>query len=139
MKLPRHWPCKAKPSNNRPEPHGGALLLIVMALGTIALIAASMLSRFSIEEIGTVAEHNRSLETREHLMGCLEETLVNFKANPDFSESEIVTEPATCSLSVSIVGAARTIVLSLTEGNITRTVRSEIIVEPFAVTRTIEE
>jgi len=110
-----------------------------MALGTIALIAASLLSRFSIEEIGTVAEHNRSLETREHLMGCLEETLVNFKANSDFSESEIVTEPATCSLSISVAGEARTIVLSLTEGNITRTVRSEIIVEPFAVTRTIEE
>lgn len=139
MKLLQPWLFKAKPSNNKLQQHGGALLLIVMALGTIALIAASLLSRFSIEEIGTVAEHNRSLETRAHLMGCLEEALINLKVNPDFMADEIITEPATCEANISAVGNHRTITLFLTEGNITRKVESEIYAVPFEVIRTVEE
>lgn len=118
---------------------GTVLFFTVLVLGTASAIALLALSRAGIDTFSDAEAQSRSLVVRENLFGCMDEVLIQFQVDPDFGETEIETVDAECDAVITTpLYGERDVVLTLTEGDVTRGVRVEFTLEPFAVTRVIE-
>lgn len=124
---------------NDSQPRGAVLLLNVLVIGMVCVVGAAILARGSFEGFLDSATSLSAWETRADVFGCIDEALIQIQKDNDFAPLNIYTGTATCALSVTTpISGQRSIVVSLTEGDITRTVTALVTLSPFAVTQITE-
>ncbi len=118
---------------------GAVLFFTVLILATASFAALLALSRGSIDSFVDSYTHERSIVTKQNLMGCMDELLINFTLEEDYLTNSIDILEAQCNVTITTPGAGqRVAVITLTEENLTRGIRVEFTVEPVVVTRVIE-
>ena len=118
---------------------GAALLLNILVLGTVTVVGAAVLARGSFEGFLDSVDGLGAWKTRANTFGCIDEVLIHLKKDHNFAPTSVYTGSATCALAITIPASGqRSIVASLTEGNIIRNVTATVTLDPFAVTQITE-
>lgn len=120
-------------------PRGAVLLLNVLVMGVVGIAAAAILARGSFESFLNSSDTLSAWNTRADVFGCLDEALIQIKKTNSFAPATLYSGTATCTMTITTPSSGlRTIVASLTEGNITRQVTASVTLSPFAVTQITE-
>lgn len=118
---------------------GTVLLFTILILGSTAIIALLALSRSGIDEFSDSVEQSESIEVRENIFGCLDELLLQFQVDENYSTALIDTLDAQCSVVITTPQAGERVAnISLDNGNVYRGLQVEFNVTPVTVTRVIE-
>lgn len=121
------------------DQRGAVLFFIVLVLGAVSIGIFLILARMSLSGIIDVDEQERALEVRAGVFGCMDEVLIQLQANSDYSEISVTTDSVTCNVDIQTPQAGeRDVFIDLTTGNITRSVRVDLTVEPIVVTQVKE-
>ncbi len=120
-------------------PKGAVLLFNVLVMGVVAVAAAAVLARGSLEGFFGSTDTLAAWNTRADVFGCIDEAIIQLKKDNNFSTVTLSTGTATCTISITTPGAGlRSVVASLTEGDVTRQATASITLSPFAVTQITE-
>lgn len=121
------------------SPKGAVLLFNVLVMGVVAVAAAAVLARGSFEGFLGSTDTLAAWNTRADVFGCIDEAIIHLKKDNNFSVVSLSTGSATCTISITTPSAGlRSVVASLTEGDITRQATASITLSPFAVTQITE-
>jgi len=119
---------------------GAVLLFTVLVIGLAAVSMMSILATAGFNGFADADQQVSSQEVRAKLFGCLDELLVQFNEDPDFSPSSINTLDATCSVAVVDEGGDnRSADISLTTNNFTRSLHIEAEVNGVHIFNIVEE
>lgn len=122
-----------------PHPKGAVLLLNVLVIGTVCILGASILARGSLDGFLDSAETLNAWNTRADVVGCIDEAIIHIKKDNNFTAPTLYTGSATCTMTITTpTSGQRSVVATLTEGNITRKATALITLSPFAVTQITE-
>lgn len=122
-----------------PKKNGMALLLIVLVLGMLSMGTLSALAINSLNGFLDATSMNTAQIVRAKVMGCLDEVFIQLQKTNTYAPATVTTSNATCSLSITTPSfGTRLIIASLTDQNITRSARANVIVSPFSVTQVNE-
>lgn len=121
------------------QPKGAALLLNVLVIGMVSVAGAAILVHGSFEGFLQSAESHAAWNTRADVFGCIDETLIHLQKDNAYAPTTVFTGAATCTVAVTTPSSGyRSIVASLTEGDVTRKVTALVTLSPFAVTQITE-
>ena len=119
---------------------GAVLLFTVLVVGFAAVALMSTLATAGFHSFVDSDQHVSSVEVRAALFGCLDEFLIELNEDPNLNPTLIETPDAACSATVVNEGGDnRSADLSLTQGNITRSVHVEVTVNGIQLTDLVEE
>jgi hypothetical protein len=98
---------------------GAILLMTIMIMGTAALVGFLGLSRTTIGRIVDSDQLVKASAVRMKVYGCLDEALIHLQADANFSEPDVVTGDATCTLTITTPQAGqRLVAVRYTENNL---------------------
>lgn len=118
---------------------GMTLLFVVLIMGSVSLGALAMLVRGSIHGLVDANDMRTAQIVRAKVAGCLDEVLIQLQKDEDFAPATVATGNATCTLAVTTpTSGQRLVVVALTEQGVTRSMRANVTLSPFAVTQVNE-
>ncbi|MFA5945306.1 MAG: hypothetical protein WC802_00135 [Patescibacteria group bacterium] len=120
------------------SPRGVVLLYTVLIMGSVSLLAFAMVARGSLGGFIDANEELSALQVRSSAMGCADELIIQLKKSSDYAPATIPVGTADCNLTVTANGNTRSGLITLTQNSITRGVRVDTTVAPFAVTQITE-
>lgn len=124
----------------RADQRGAVLLFTVLVIGLSAVAMMAALAVSGLNSFTDSYQHVSSVRVRANLLGCVNELLIQLNENPDFSPLILPTGDATCSVAVVNEGGNdRSADLLLTQGNITRSVHVEMVVNGVQLVSLVEE
>ncbi len=133
----RHIPPNS--NMNLHSPKGAVLLLNILVIGVVCVIGAAILARGSFEGFLDSSKSLSAWNTRADVLGCIDEALIQIHKDNNFALTSVYTGTATCALTITTPSSGkRSIVATLTEGDITRKVTALVTLSPFAVTQITE-
>lgn len=108
---------------------GSVLLFTVLIVGFAAVAMMLVIATSGINSFADSSQQVRSADVRTKLFGCMEELLLELNEDPDYSPTSIDTLDAVCTVTiVNEGGDNRSADITYSEGNITRTVHIEMVV-----------
>lgn len=123
----------------RHHPRGVIVLFTVLVLGVVAISAATVLARASLEGYLDAVAAQQAWNTRAKVFGCIDESLIHLQADNDWAPVSVTIGSATCTIAVTTPSAGtRQLVASLSENNVTRQATAQVTLSPFAVTQVTE-
>jgi hypothetical protein len=124
---------------NLEQQKGAVLFFLVLVLGAASLSIFIVLARANLTGIIDVDEQERAIAVRSDVFGCMDEVLIQLQADSSFSETTVTTDSITCNVDIQTPQAGeRDVFIDLTAGNITRSVRIDLTVDPVVVTQVKE-
>ena len=118
----------------RHQQSGVTLIFVVLLLGIVALTASIVLLRVGIDHVAADIDRRDAQIARQGVYSCLEEVLIWYNVDTDYSESSIVTEVATCSASItSPTASTREATLTVIEGDAEYGIVASFDIDPIAV------
>jgi len=116
------------------KPKGIILLYTVLILGSTSLLAVAIIAQASLGGFLDANDELIALQARSSVMGCADEFIIQLKKDPDYAPATIVTPSATCNLTVTPSGTARSGLITVAANSISRGVRVNVETSTFAVT-----
>ena len=118
----------------RHQQSGVTLIFVVLLLGTVALTASVVLLRVGIDHVSADIDRRDAHIARQGVYSCMEEMLIWFNVDTDYSESSIYTEVATCSVSITSPTAdTRDAAITVMEGDVEYGIVANFDIDPVAV------
>ena len=108
------------------ETKGYIGIVTVLIVTAITLTVGVTIALLGVNEAIQGSQIDEGQEVAQKADGCLEEAHLRLKLNPGYTGGSIPYLDGTCTVSVSGVGAARTITSTLTLGEYTRTIQGQI-------------
>lgn len=122
------------------QSRGVIMVFLVLIIGSVSLASAAILARGSLGGLVDAASQNDAFATRAEILGCLDEVLIHMQKDDTYAPETVFVGSATCDLAVTTPGAGqRSISLTLTEGDVTRRLKADVTLSPFAVTQVVED
>ncbi|TAL50360.1 hypothetical protein EPN81_02945 [Patescibacteria group bacterium] len=119
---------------------GAVLLFTVLIIGLASVALMSVIATAGLNSFADSEQQVTSMTVRAKLFGCLNELLIEINGDPDLNPTSIETLDATCAVSlVQEGGDDRSGDISLTEGDITRSLHVEMSVNGVQLTSLIEQ
>ncbi|OGL64042.1 hypothetical protein A3C09_03155 [Candidatus Uhrbacteria bacterium RIFCSPHIGHO2_02_FULL_47_44] len=115
---------KLQVTNHKVEqPRRGMILfLTLLILGVTATAVVLLLAQSSVNGFLSIDEQAKSEQVRSELFGCLDEVLIHFYADSNYSPTSVDLASYTCVASVIANGTERTVTLTRTNSGLTRRV-----------------
>jgi len=116
------------------DQRGGVLLLLILVIASVVSMAFLLMAQAGVDTFVGSQTQTDSQEVRAQLYGCLDETLIQFQKNEDFSATEISVGEESCEIAITTPESKqRQLVLSLTQGSITRSLTVLISLPPVTL------
>lgn len=124
----------------RNNKQGSVLLFTVLIVGFAAVAMMIVIATAGINSFADSSQQVSSTDVRTKLFGCMEELLLELNEDPDYSPTSIDTLDAVCSVAiVNEGGDNRSADITYSEGNITRTMHIDMVVNGMQLTSVTEE
>lgn len=122
-------------------PRGMILFFVLIILGVTATAVILLLSQSSLNGLTSANEKIQSVQARSEVFGCLDEVLIQFTGDANYSPTSVGMGAYTCTASVQSNGTVRTVTLTRTNQNITRRVIAtlDVSTSPFTVSSILEQ
>jgi hypothetical protein len=123
-----------------PDEKGAVLLFTVLIVGLAAVGTFAILTRSAFDVVFDGEQQDDTQGVRGDLYVCLDELLLQFNIDSEYSTSTIDTAEAQCSVTITNMGGyVRYADIVLTEGDISRGLHVELTAIPIAVTAVSEQ
>jgi len=119
---------------------GAVLLYLVLVVGLAAVAMMSALATSGYNSFFDSDEQVRSVTVRNHLMGCVDELLIQLNEDADVAPVSVQTLDVVCPVAfVNEGGDNRSADVTLVEENISRSIHIEMTVNGVTVSQFTEE
>lgn len=120
--------------------HGIVLLLPMLVIAGASITALIALSQSGIDALRMVTEEEAAFEERTAVFGCLDELLIQFAGDANFSATTVSIGEASCDVVIANSGGNnRSLAISRQAQGVTRRLEVDLIVDPVQVTEVREE
>jgi flagellar basal body-associated protein FliL len=112
---------------------GAVLLILVIIIGVTSLV---FFFAFTKSNLTTILDANRQLQAtqgEQQLDSCIDEVLINFQFDPEFTTSTLNMDNYVCGLSLEQTVSSTIAIVSTTYDNIARGVRVILSTDPLVV------
>ncbi len=110
--------------------NAAAALLLMIIIAAIALVMALSLGLSAITENQMTLYQSESKQVFINADGCAEEAMTQMSRNHNYAGEILVIEGVTCTISVSGVGANRTLTINATDNIYSRTIEIDVKIFP---------
>lgn len=100
---------------------GMALILVVVTLGIVGVAAALLLAQMSLSNLAVHRYGQEEVLARNILYSCHDEVNAQFRHDTDYLGTSVVTTAGTCTAVITVSVNSRTVTLTYTDGEITKT------------------
>lgn len=98
-----------------------ALVFVVVVLGIVGMGAALVLAQAGLANLAAHRYNQQAIVARTILYGCRDEVNAQFRHDTDFMGTSVTTSAGTCEVAITANVNDRAVVVTYTDGTLTKT------------------